>query len=194
MKLLYLLLGSFWLSCSALWAQRPGEPVNPRQLKTAYLEMLIKTQVDSFRTAHGVHALQNDSVLYMAAVDHAAYLVKKNTGGHTQIYPSKATPQKRVEHYGGKDYHVGENVAITAVQRPLVKDAKHGSDAVGFIATYEEAARALFLQWYYSPGHRSNMLMHAYRLTAVALSVDTTQNKIVAVQQFAWKEIESLGK
>jgi uncharacterized protein YkwD len=74
-------------------AQAHSEKPDENKLNILFLEHLIKTQVDSVRKAHGLQPLVSDSILYVAAQDHASYLSTEKTISHYQKEKIKHAPQ-----------------------------------------------------------------------------------------------------
>lgn len=172
-KLFLLISGlAFFLSIHTS-AQSLSDKPDEKNLTILFLEHLIKTQVDSVRKAHGLQPLVNDSILYVAAQDHANYLSKEKTISHYQKDKVKHTPQNRADFYGAKHYLVGENV----LSYPLEN-------------TYIATARKMVLGWVNSPGHFKNIITPEYQITGLAIARHPASGNIIAVQKFAkvlWK-------
>jgi uncharacterized protein YkwD len=172
-KLLLLIIGlaSFFSIHSS--AQSHSDKAEESKLNVLFLEHLIKTQVDSVRKAHGLQPLVNDSVLYVAAQDHARYLSTEKTISHYQKAKVKHTPQNRADFYGAQHYLVGENV----LSYPLEN-------------TYISTARKMVLGWVNSPGHYKNIITPEYQITGLAIARHPESGNFIAVQKFAkvlWK-------
>mgnify|MGYP001372201171 CR=1 FL=1 len=131
-------------------------------------EHLVKTKIDSFRQSKGLNILVNDSVLYVASIDHARYLdrVKKIT--HYQKTLDKKTPQNRADFYGAINYRVGENIV-----------------EVSLLGSEENMAQKMVDSWLNSPGHYANIVTSDYNLTGLAIHYNPNKNSVVAVQKFA---------
>lgn len=56
------------------YAQDKYDPLVRGGVNIQYLEHLVKEKVDSVRAEHNLQALKNDSILYVAAKDHADYM------------------------------------------------------------------------------------------------------------------------
>ena len=80
-----------------------AQKINYKNIDYTYLEQLIKIGIDSLRAEKNVHALANDSILYLAAKDHATYFLNNGYTAHLQNdNPEKKTPHQRIQYYGGK--------------------------------------------------------------------------------------------
>ncbi len=158
---------------SQTWAQTPTDPIQPGKVNLAYLEHLVKIQVDSVRQTKDLPPLVNDSILYLASRDHAHYLTTELEISHFQKSQSKKSPQNRVDFYGAKNYLAGENV----LSYPLED-------------TYIATARRMVSGWVHSPGHYKNIITPDYQITGVAVLPHATDGNFIAVQVFAkvlWK-------
>ncbi|QHT66756.1 CAP domain-containing protein [Rhodocytophaga rosea] len=168
------LLASIPLAFSVdTYAQSTSDKPDQHQLQIQFLEHLIKTQVDSVRKAHGLRHLVNDSILYIAAKDHATYLSAEKDISHFQNSVQKRTPQNRAEFYGAQQYLVGENVLSYSLE-----------------TTYIATARKMVKGWVNSPGHYKNIITPDYQVTGVAIARHPESGNIIAVQKFAkvlWK-------
>jgi uncharacterized protein YkwD len=152
----------------AACAQSPNTPVGKTNINIAYLEYLVKAQVDSVRHAKGLPPLVSDSILYLSARDHAEYLTDKPGIGHFQKDARKKTPQDRADFYGAVNYLAGENV----LSYPLED-------------TYIATARRMVKGWVNSPGHYRNIITNSYQITGVAIMPHRKNGNLIAVQVFA---------
>ncbi len=178
-------LGMFSLLCFAnasAFAQSPGDVFEMKNANLRYLEELTKAGVDAVRQQHGSAALANDSILYLAASDHANYLKRTGELSHFQNKNArKADPQKRAEYYGAINYNVGENAGTITVGTYII--SRKGERLP--VRTYEEIAAALVVGWVDSKRHFDNMTLRSFELTGLAISFDPKDNKVIAVQKFA---------
>ena len=183
---LFSLLGVLFLQTSAL-AQSPTDKIYVDRMNVKYLEHLLKEKIDSIRVAHDLTPLANDSILYVAADYHAEYLrPKKKLSHYEKDDKVMETPQLRAEHFGAKDYGVGENIVETRIQMPV--EDKFGN--VKTNKTYDDAALSMAIAWVNSPGHYKNIITPNYEVTGMAISIDTAKSRVIAVQKFAevyWK-------
>ncbi len=132
------------------------------------LEHLVKTKIDDFRQSKGLNILVNDSILFIAAQDHAQYLDGEKTITHYQKIASKKTPQNRADFYGAINYQVGENIVEVSLD---------GSE--------ENIAQQMVTAWLNSPGHYANIVTADYDLTGLAIHYNSKKKTVVAVQKFA---------
>jgi uncharacterized protein YkwD len=152
----------------ATLAQSPFEKPDETKLNVLFLEHLIKTQVDSVRRAHGLQPLVNDSILYIAAQDHAKYLSREKDISHFQRNHLKKTPQNRADFYGAQHYLVGENVLSYPIEN-----------------TYISTAQNMVRGWVNSPGHFKNIITPEYQITGLAVARHPASGNYIAVQKFA---------
>jgi|GEM_PF-2732213 len=183
----FVLLACFFLPLSFLHAQSPNDYINPLNVNLQYLEHLVKIKIDSVREDHDLTPLYNDSILYVAAKDHAEYLKRERLTGHYQKqFPDKETPAKRVEYYGGKNYRVGENAISIYVLVPTRYKHKKGKDKPHTAETYNQAANDMVIGWVNSPGHFTNIITPTWQITGMALEFDEKSKNIKGVQKFAF--------
>ena len=141
----------------------------------------MKKEIDEVRVELGIPPLINDSILFLAAQDHAIYLDKHKKLSHYQDkITNKYTPQLRAEFYGAKNYQVGENI----VQITLNSNVYIKRDTIE-ISTYQKAARAMRLLWVNSPGHYANITTIDYDITGLSIHYNPTTNELRCVQKFA---------
>lgn len=155
---------------------------DPKNFDQKLLEHEIKILIDSTRKAHHLQPLFNDSILYVAAGDHARYMLKKGELSHEQNEnKDKISPQKRAAYFGApKSYFVGENVAYTAYNASVkVKDRTYRT------TNYREIARSLVYGWINSKGHFKNIIHPDFQVTGLSVSVDPKLKRIYACQKFA---------
>lgn len=178
--LILLLPGSVWCH-----AQQPDDRISFDNINVRYLEHLVKEGIDSVRQAHELTALANDSILYVAAKDHALYLSENRRLSHYQRgrdKENKKRPQQRAAFYGAKNYRVGENVALTYLNKPFeTEDEKE----TYINETYRQLANDLVKSWVKSPEHYKNMLTPGYEVTGLAIGLNPERNEVRAVQKFA---------
>lgn len=164
------------------FSQSPSDPIDISTINKTYLEQLIKTKIDSVRNANKQVALVNDSILYLAANYHAAYLKTNSILSHSEKDPKKKSSQLRAQFFGAKNYFVGENIAYTYVGVNIQNEGEE----LHINYTYEDVANDFVISWVNSPGHFSNITNQKYKITAVAVAFSSI--KIYAVQNFAWVE------
>ncbi len=168
-------------------SQNPSDRIDLRNFDTQFLEHLIKSKIDSVRKDHGLKTMANDSILFIAAKDHANYLIENKKLSHKQYGNDlKYQPWDRVKFYGAKNYIVGENVAKGFVHKRILD--KKGN--VSYAHTYEDVANNFVTGWVNSPGHYANMITPNYEVTGVAIQFDSARQEIKAVQKFAEVEFK----
>ncbi len=176
---LFIVTALILLSPSLAQGQKGGY-IDPENFNARLLEHYTKKMIDSVREEQGLQTLYNDSTLYLAAKDHARYLRKKPRIGHVQEDDRMATPQLRIEYYGGNFMGSGENVARIYVQRR----ARLVSGKTGRVRSYREAAHQLTHTWINSPPHYRNMINPDFDITGLAVSYNPDNDAVTAVQTF----------
>lgn len=172
-----------WLGISA---QSPDDLLHPETLNLKYLEHLVKLQIDSVRIAHGLNPLVNDSLLYIAADDHATYLRDNRTNGHYQKSKLKKTPQDRIRYYGGSpDYVSGENAISSFILKPTSTKKEKAKGKTHVANTYWQAAFDMMTGWVNSPGHYKNIITPHWEVTGLSIAYDPKTNNLKGVQLFA---------
>ncbi len=130
------------------FGQSPDSYVKLRNPNLVFLEHLVKTKLDSVRQENGIHPLANDSLLYVAARDHAEYCAKSDKSTHHEVDKNKETPEARVRYYGGKNYFLDEllgDVYIHTKVQKLGKKAKPGDKVE--LKTYGAVANYIVYKW-----------------------------------------------
>jgi uncharacterized protein YkwD len=159
---------------------QPEGYIDPENFDAKRLEHYTKKMIDSVRQKQGLKPLFNDSILYLAAKDHAQYLREKPQIGHGQENERKATSQKRIGFYGGDFWGTGENVARIFVHRWMIL----ASGKTGQVRTYRQAAFELTQNWAKSPLHYRNMTHPDFDITGLAISYNPNNDAVSAVQTF----------
>lgn len=178
----YMLLIVTLCISSKLNAQSPSTFFDAQNPNIKYLEHLIKAGIDDVRKDHDLTSLANDSILYLASKDHAAFLQAFGRLSHKQVNNRpKFTPQLRAEFYGAVNYHVGENIA--SVPYGTKVDMKSGNQIS--TNTYGGIAAAFVEGWVNSPGHYQNIITPEYEITGVSIAIDTDKGTVYACQKFA---------
>jgi len=182
MKLFYFCIAFSLFLLATVSAQVKDSEINADNFNIALLEHFIKIHIDSVRNGKKLGTLQNDSLLYKAALDQAIYLTRKTKIGHTQASRKKNNPMDRAHYYHADYPMIGENVAriyyLTNMRMQKV------SKKPVFVHTYEEAAVDMVEGWVHSPPHYKNILTKDFNLTGVAISVNPKDKSITGVQVF----------
>ena len=156
--------------------------IDPEHFNKALLEHFIKIRIDGVRQGQKLVILQNDSLLYLAALDQAVFLLKKPDIGHIQPGKKKSTPMDRAHYYKADYPMIGENVERIYYLTNM--EMKKVSKKPVFIRTYDEAAIEMVEGWVHSPPHYKNILTSSFDLTGVAVSVNPKDKSITGVQVF----------
>jgi len=162
--------------------QNTSNIVNLSTPDKAKLEWLTYQSVNTLRQNKKLPDLVWDDVLYRAAIDHAEYEIHEKKLSHYQTLKGKKTPAERVKIHGGLVYTaIGENiVAITLGAQVISKGLTRST------VTYEAAAATMASLWKSSPGHYKNIISKNYNCTALAVSYDSVQQRLIAVQVFGY--------
>ncbi len=171
------------LTTTILSAQQPDDTIQIKSVNPIFLQSLIKSGIDSIRTAKKLPVLEFDSALYLAAADQAIYLCNQRWISHRQPSAQKLTPQKRVEYYGGRNLLCGENIAVSYISELMADN----NGMMYYNYTYRQLADEFIRLWKNSPGHYGNIINKQYRYTGVAISIHTRTKRVVAVQVFGHK-------
>lgn len=150
---------------------------------TGLMEHFVKIKIDSVRKAHGLNALQNDTLLYLAALDQARYQKGKKELTHFQTNRRKKTLKERLDYYGFPFTAAAENLARGYVLVPIYATGSRTKTIV--VETYEQAAYQMVDGWVHSKGHYTNITTPGYRFTGVAMVFDKVKKEINGAQVFA---------
>lgn len=182
MKFLFLSFTTVLFSISCIQAQNPLDPVNLSKPDSALLEVLTFHAVNELRHEKNLQDLIWDDVLIRAAKDHADYLIKEKKLSHYQTIKGKRTPADRVKIHGGIIYSaIGENIVEIPLGKTLnIKGLKRSS------LTYQSSAKTMALAWKNSPGHYKNIISKNFNCSAIAVTYDSSSQRLIAVQVFAY--------
>ncbi|MEZ4722568.1 MAG: CAP domain-containing protein [Flavobacteriales bacterium] len=179
---LTLLLTGFLCCAQLAIAQRPSDRFDDVPFNARYLEHLIKVKVDSVRAENDCKALVNDSILYVASQHHARYMAQYKRLTHDELESEECrTPQLRAEHYGAKNYQVGENALKTSFNVQV--KSKKGKLFDG--TTYGGLATSIVDGWVNSPGHFRNIITPGFNITGVTVAMTDDGKMLYACQKFA---------
>ncbi len=169
-----------------LFSQNIDDRIDIYSINLKYLEFLTKVKIDSIRTANHLLPLYNDAICYLAAQDHAYYLMDTPDIGHMQENsPLKKTPQDRVEYYGGSDYRAGENIVKIYLLKPTTYIQGISKPQTVIITTYREAVDLMAEAWTNSAEHFVNIVTGTFRITGVSVLFNEEDYSLVCVQVFA---------
>jgi uncharacterized protein YkwD len=177
-----LLLALLFLLASLYSQSQRETKIDPENFDVPFLEELVRAKINEIRVKKNRKALKEDSILYLAAKNHAEYM--SSTGNLTHSQSKNAalkSPQSRAEYFGAKKYLVGENVLYTFFNSNV-----EGSKGVFFITdTYEVLADAIIHSWVTSPSHYKNFLDPTYQFSGLALSINFETQQVFVCQDFA---------
>jgi uncharacterized protein YkwD len=159
------------------------KPIDADHFDANLMEYFVKIKIDSVRMAHGLSALQNDSLLYLAALDQARYQKGKKELTHFQSGSRKKTLKDRLEYYKFPFTAAAENLARGYVLVPIY--ASNSKSKTIVVKTYEQAAFQMVDGWVHSKGHYQNIITPGYRYTGVAIVYDQVKKEVNGAQVFA---------
>lgn len=175
----------FIFSTLSTRAQSHLDPINLLTPDFPQLERLTFQSVNELRNEKQLPDLVWDNVLERAAKDHADYLIINDKLSHNQSITGKRTPTERVKIHGGLIYTiVGENIIEVPLGVYLPVQGKKVSTI-----TYSSSANTMALAWKASPRHYKNIISSEYNRSAIAVSYDDTNQRLIAVQVFAYSAI-----
>ncbi len=171
------------------FAQSPNSKFEISNINLPYLEHLVKTKIDQFRQSKTLNPLYNDSILYVAAQDHARYLVNTKRNSHYQRETlEKEYAQNRAEYYGAsKNYEVVENVSKTTILVPTVskveRQQKRPKEHIA--ETYERAAQDILDNWLYDKHDVERILLPQLEVIGIAIEIDKRRSQLKTVVKMA---------
>lgn len=164
--------------------QNPADSLVLKSLNYQKIETLFMRSLSQLRKEKALAGLTSDPILKQAAKDQADFMRSKNTLTHSQPTADKSTPEKRVAYYKGTHDQVGENCIKIYLKKPVKTNY---SKTPTIIATYDQAAQALFLGWKNSPLHYKNMLMPGYETQGLGFAFNADSSILYVAQVFAAK-------
>jgi uncharacterized protein YkwD len=99
-------------------AQDGNEEISFKNFNHALLAKLILDKVNHTRDSLGIHPLDRDSILELAAVHHVNYVRKTDNLDHSQDDPKMGSLETRVEFYKGTHEKLAENIDKVYVGKP----------------------------------------------------------------------------
>jgi len=178
-----LLFLSFRPGYDVLAQKASDKRIDSDNFDVGLMEYFVKIKIDSVRKAHGLNALQNDSLLYMAALDQAKYQRGKKELTHFQANRRKKTLKDRLDYYGFPFTAAAENLARGYVLVPIYASGSRTKTLI--VETYEQAAYQMVDGWVHSKGHYTNIITPGYRFTGVAMVFDKAKKEVNGAQVFA---------
>ena len=176
-----LLVISF-LAWFSAWAQQPADAFDYEDPNLAYLEYLTWTKINDLRQQKAREALAPDSLLLLAARDHAGYIKRTGKQSHFQKgEKAKEDPQLRIEFFGCVHVLAGENILYLPAEKGIQVRFKSGNRE---LKTYEDYAKAMADIWKNSRPHYANILSRDFQISALALSYDKDGHSLYGVQVF----------
>lgn len=166
----------------SLLSQNPVDTVKTDSVNTELIAKLVREGIDSVRKAAGLNPLQPDSLLILAATDHALWLVRQRTLTHEQPSSAKSSVQKRAEYFGAERFLCGENIAASYIADLMVDKSGRKYRNI----TYRQIADEFVWLWINSSSHNTNIINPVYGFTGVAISYHPGTRRVVAVQVFGY--------
>lgn len=165
-----------------LFSQTPDDEINFKEFDAAFFENLLEEKVNAYRKEKGIHLLETDEYLYLAALDQSKYIFKTKKATSNQPTKKKATPFDRVIFYDGLHSLVAENNSIIVTKRKV----KIGSIKKSvLLKSYKDVSDYVFETWKKSKSFSKSMLNPAFYRFSTATEVDEKEKIIVVTQVYA---------
>lgn len=178
------------------FGQQPSDNIDVESFNQQYLEHLTKTKLDSVREANGLKPLFNDSILYLAAEDHALYLLINKKSGSLQMDSLKRTTTNRIHYFGGKNYVAAEN-AVTAyvhkkIKRKPIRDKKGRVVKLPPVEyhTYEQLANGFVSSWIKNEKFTKVFLLPEWRIIGLSIQLNKETKQLKADQIFGYQALK----
>ena len=130
------------------------------------------TLLNEFRAENGRTELSEASTVVRAAEAHSEDMADRGYFSHDN--PEGEGPSDRLRQTGARCSRSGENIAQTWWEESLTS-----GPGPAYIDSADDLARALFIQWRESPGHREVMLIRGLNDAGLGLA-QTPEGKIYA--------------
>ena len=117
-----------FMACLSAWAQQPSDPFDYENPNLNYLEFLTWNEINELRQQKGRDNLAPDSLLLLAARDHAGYMDRTGKQSHFQKgEKAKSDPQRRIEFFGCAHVLAGENILYLPAEPNIQVRFKSGN-------------------------------------------------------------------
>ena len=157
-------------------AQQPNDDVDYKYNK-AYLEKLIESQINAYRTSKNLAAFKKDKILSLAAEDQANYILKTGKVTHDQLSSKKETPFNRVLFYDGMHGYVAENCYSITIGSQVKLP---GENKKINIKSYHQVATIIVQGWITSSEGESIIANPKYVNSGIAVLFNEKNKTIVA--------------
>lgn len=162
-------------------AQQPIDDVDYKY-NPAYLEQLIREQLNAHRKSQQLSPYVKDDVLALAAEDHSLFMLKSGSVSHAQPSAKKQTPFKRVMFYDGMHGNVSENCYKIKIDTYMKMP---GSTKKVKIKSYESVATAIVQGWLTSKGDKVVLNNPKYVNSGLSVILDEKDKTIIATHVVA---------
>lgn len=163
-------------------AQQADQLILLDALDSDKIEKVTFQHVNMLRIEQGLPCFAWDETLYLAAQNHANYLLKKEALSHSQRDKRSKSPMDRVEMQGGFNYNaIGENLVAVTLGTQYLQNGQSLSTV-----TYHAAGRTMALMWKASSGHYKNIITPEYNTSGLAVAYDSISQRLIAVQVFGY--------
>jgi uncharacterized protein YkwD len=166
---------------SALFAQSPEDKIDFKNFNSKLLYELISNQINAIRDSLGIHKLSKDSILELAARNHASYILKSEEISHLQSEPQFATLEKRIEYFKGTHEKLSEIIEVIYIDKPTQIYKKKESIK---IYTYQQAADFYIQNSIHTSDHYEILTKRDFYTTALAFATNAERKCIYTVNVF----------
>ena len=157
----------------------PSDKINPEELDTELLILLIEEGINIKRIEEGPPVLQSNEILSQAAQLQNQYQVQIGKLSHFQNDVTLENVQDRVLHFKGQFKSVGENVQYQGFQTIT----RNGVSTL-VRPIYKEASQLIVRNWIASPGHYKNLINKDFDQVGTAVGWSPEKKAIFATQVF----------
>ncbi|MCU0430603.1 MAG: hypothetical protein MUF42_11600 [Cytophagaceae bacterium] len=168
-----------------LCAQSASDKIDLKSFKSSLLEQLIEEKIGKLRDSLGLYAIRRDSILTLAAKNHALFVRKTdNIESHLQPEPAYATLEKRVETFKGTQEKLDELIEKIHIDQPtrIYKQTETIK-----LLTYQDAADFFFQNNIASKEHLELFIKPEWYTWGISFAVNEERKYIYAVAVFGSK-------
>jgi uncharacterized protein YkwD len=151
----------------------------------ALIERAVQDQVNIYRRAHGLQALQYREDIASISPNHSRFQATQEQIGHGG--PNGQTVENR---FANTDYLCGENILMRprALSRREVYGIVVGREGDIFDMALDELAAELVQIWIGSPGHEQNMRDPNIELSGVGIHYNDSSEELYATHNLCFSK------
>ncbi|MCS6823750.1 MAG: hypothetical protein NZ529_05600 [Cytophagaceae bacterium] len=163
------------------YSQNPDDKIDFKNFNHSFLAELINQQINALRDSIKAPKLTKDSILELAAKNHAVYILKSDQISHLQPDPLFANLEKRVEYFKGTQEKLSEIIEVIYIDKPTQIYKKKETIK---IYTYGEAADFYIQNSINTSDHYEILTQKHFYTTAIAFAVNPDRKCIYVVNVF----------